>query len=349
MKLSKLNLFAFFFVCISNSLADPDTNIQEIDSSAINTPEIITESNFLQENECFPSCRSGYFCHDGQCKEKCNPPCPEGMKCNESGNCVPLHPVIKSDNSVSTEMESDIEKQEQYHGFNRPFFITAGIGYSNDFSRLDNYDSDEYGYSQNIHAQGLGFYLCAKYHAGAGKLYLHPDPGKLNIPTVGIYMQFTSVTPVITTNAEDDNKTVRGDEGLKNIEFGLLAQYEFAPRSSFSPFIGVGFGLDKGWGESNATGQPIESSSAWSKTSIGTGGWFSNETILRAVLPYEFGFRIMIKKKVETAEFEKLYFSGSSIILAAKSRLIFSSADKEPLLSCRLAYQFGIPHGNRQE
>lgn len=38
--------------------------------------------------ECTPVCRDGYTCIDGQCVEKCNPPCPYGEKCTGSGTCV---------------------------------------------------------------------------------------------------------------------------------------------------------------------------------------------------------------------------------------------------------------------
>lgn len=39
-------------------------------------------------NECFPSCRSGYVCHRGECVSACNPPCPSGKTCTDAGRCV---------------------------------------------------------------------------------------------------------------------------------------------------------------------------------------------------------------------------------------------------------------------
>ena len=41
----------------------------------------------LNAEECFPQCRSGYICHDGECVSLCNPPCSQGEKCVE-GECV---------------------------------------------------------------------------------------------------------------------------------------------------------------------------------------------------------------------------------------------------------------------
>lgn len=45
-----------------------------------------TSTAFAQE--CVPACRSGYFCHDGQCISRCNPPCPSGSTCQDNGECA---------------------------------------------------------------------------------------------------------------------------------------------------------------------------------------------------------------------------------------------------------------------
>src|SRR5262245_11709024 len=36
---------------------------------------------------CFPSCRDGYVCHQGQCISACNPPCPSGQTCVAGQRC----------------------------------------------------------------------------------------------------------------------------------------------------------------------------------------------------------------------------------------------------------------------
>jgi len=41
------------------------------------------------DTACFPPCRSGYLCHNGECISRCNPPCPQDQKCTDSGECVP--------------------------------------------------------------------------------------------------------------------------------------------------------------------------------------------------------------------------------------------------------------------
>jgi hypothetical protein len=41
------------------------------------------------EPACFPACRSGFTCHEGQCVSLCNPPCAGGERCLASGECEP--------------------------------------------------------------------------------------------------------------------------------------------------------------------------------------------------------------------------------------------------------------------
>jgi hypothetical protein len=38
---------------------------------------------------CFPPCRTGFLCWNGQCVSACNPPCGPGQQCAQSGACVP--------------------------------------------------------------------------------------------------------------------------------------------------------------------------------------------------------------------------------------------------------------------
>jgi hypothetical protein len=39
--------------------------------------------------ECFPTCREGFVCHQGQCVSECNPPCPRGQVCVQGQYCEP--------------------------------------------------------------------------------------------------------------------------------------------------------------------------------------------------------------------------------------------------------------------
>ena len=41
-----------------------------------------------QAQECVPSCRDGYVCHQGECIVACNPPCAAGETCVADGQCV---------------------------------------------------------------------------------------------------------------------------------------------------------------------------------------------------------------------------------------------------------------------
>jgi hypothetical protein len=37
--------------------------------------------------DCTPACRTGFFCHQGQCRSACNPPCGAGEQCLDTGQC----------------------------------------------------------------------------------------------------------------------------------------------------------------------------------------------------------------------------------------------------------------------
>lgn len=39
--------------------------------------------------QCFPSCRPGFTCHQGQCVSLCNPPCADGHACTAAAMCEP--------------------------------------------------------------------------------------------------------------------------------------------------------------------------------------------------------------------------------------------------------------------
>jgi hypothetical protein len=45
---------------------------------------------------CFPSCRDGYTCYQGQCISQCNPPCPAGLECVEGRRCEPPLPGARA-------------------------------------------------------------------------------------------------------------------------------------------------------------------------------------------------------------------------------------------------------------
>lgn len=52
---------------------------------------IFFQSTAEETAECFPPCRTGYLCHEGECISRCNPACPEGQKCTDDGECVSSH------------------------------------------------------------------------------------------------------------------------------------------------------------------------------------------------------------------------------------------------------------------
>ncbi len=42
---------------------------------------------------CFPECRDGFFCHNGVCLSRCNPPCSFGQQCTAAATCVVQSPA----------------------------------------------------------------------------------------------------------------------------------------------------------------------------------------------------------------------------------------------------------------
>jgi len=62
----------------------------------------------LNAEECFPRCRGGYICHDGECVSLCNPPCSQGERCTGDGECVPVDSpvsVLNSENEIVLPVE----------------------------------------------------------------------------------------------------------------------------------------------------------------------------------------------------------------------------------------------------
>lgn len=41
-----------------------------------------------QQGDCYPPCRAGFLCHQGQCVSACNPPCAASELCAPTGECV---------------------------------------------------------------------------------------------------------------------------------------------------------------------------------------------------------------------------------------------------------------------
>ena len=56
----------------------------------------------VHAEDCVPSCRDGYLCHEGACIEACNPPCGAGEQCVGGGECVAQAPSDPAYTPVTT-------------------------------------------------------------------------------------------------------------------------------------------------------------------------------------------------------------------------------------------------------
>lgn len=52
----------------------------------------IAYGQIQKDSTCFPPCRQGYICHNGECISMCNPPCPTGTECSKGITCIPVKP-----------------------------------------------------------------------------------------------------------------------------------------------------------------------------------------------------------------------------------------------------------------
>jgi hypothetical protein len=77
---------ALLIIASSGLLRSVSCQIVEEKAAA---PEIYQDSSSGGDRGCFPPCRKGFTCHNGQCVSLCNPPCEQGMECGEDGNCHP--------------------------------------------------------------------------------------------------------------------------------------------------------------------------------------------------------------------------------------------------------------------
>lgn len=108
----------FSVIFFAYSLFSEETSINEV-SEITET----TRNNQEKISDCFPQCRSGYFCHEGKCISKCNPPCPGGMECGENGQCHQLNDEAK----LKSEKVIGVKKVSRADFVNQGFIITTNI------------------------------------------------------------------------------------------------------------------------------------------------------------------------------------------------------------------------------
>jgi hypothetical protein len=88
---------------------------------------------------CFPDCRPGFICHEGQCVSACNPPCGESEMCTADALCVakpaaapapapaPVASAPPPAPNVHAELGAAIESEADDPGFRPPPGISGAV------------------------------------------------------------------------------------------------------------------------------------------------------------------------------------------------------------------------------
>jgi hypothetical protein len=66
----------------------PMSNEQRASLAALALVTAMALAPPARAQECFPTCRSGYVCHEGACISLCNPPCADDERCTPEGECA---------------------------------------------------------------------------------------------------------------------------------------------------------------------------------------------------------------------------------------------------------------------
>jgi len=80
-------LVSLAFLALVSTTGAARAHPQEDTAEPAETPP--GEETEPEPAECFPPCRSGFLCHQGQCISRCNPLCPDGQICTDDGQCEP--------------------------------------------------------------------------------------------------------------------------------------------------------------------------------------------------------------------------------------------------------------------
>lgn len=103
----------------TDKTSEPDTDVAAIPS--------IPKAETQQPKECFPLCRSGYVCQQGNCISACNPPCMPSQTCTDRGECLDTEYTSNWPETLDEKDPGDAKAH-----LHRGFFLRLdfGIGYS---------------------------------------------------------------------------------------------------------------------------------------------------------------------------------------------------------------------------
>jgi hypothetical protein len=91
---------AIIALITSQILPAPSGQIVEESNGAIETEATDTASTISAVSagpRCFPPCRTGYMCRNGECISLCNPPCQPGWECGRDAECHPAMSIVRKE------------------------------------------------------------------------------------------------------------------------------------------------------------------------------------------------------------------------------------------------------------
>jgi hypothetical protein len=89
-----LEYSAIIAIVTSQILPAPCAQIVEESNGAIETGATDTTNRGAR---CFPPCRKGYMCRNGECVSMCNPPCQPGWECGSDAECHPAMSIARKE------------------------------------------------------------------------------------------------------------------------------------------------------------------------------------------------------------------------------------------------------------
>lgn len=222
----------------------------------------------------------------------------------------------------------DIEPDDIIIGFKSRISLELRVGIAHDptkiketpsyilnESTMDYYDYNNIGFNINA-AVGINL-------AGVNNL------NTIFMPKIFPYLSYSSIKIHSITRLyndysnEHDFDSYFSKDMLSYLDFGFNFQGEFFHFNTFSPFLNVGFGFFKGWGEVKLPDTCLT----------------NNMKGITPIIPLSVGAKLSFHKEFDTRDMEYILFNPNSICLTFRTFLNFKTAEFN-LLNIGVSYIF---------